>query len=95
MDSRGTSSPQGGQMYRKAWQARGTPENGAGARNADSSSRRPLAPQGVMRSPNRQRLVLLVAMAQPVQKHLLDGFVVGHEHVPNRMTADKVADFFG
>ena len=34
-------------------------------------------------------------VAQPVDKHLLFGFVVGHEQVANASSADKVADFFG
>ena len=40
-------------------------------------------------------LELIFALAQPIQKHLLDRLVVGHEHVADRVSADHVANLFG
>ena len=37
----------------------------------------------------------LVALPEPVQKQLLDRFVVGHHDVADGVSADKVADFLG
>jgi hypothetical protein len=42
-----------------------------------------------------RRSVLVVALAQPVQKHLFNGFVVGHQHVADRVSAHKMADLLG
>ena len=38
---------------------------------------------------------MVVAAAEVVDEHLLDGFVVSHEDVADGVAADKVADFFG
>ena len=40
-------------------------------------------------------LLSFVARAQPIKKHLFDGFVVGHENVTNSVSAHKMANFLG
>jgi hypothetical protein len=56
----------------------------------------PAGRQSASGSTGRQRrnaLLLLVFVAQPIYKHLLDRFIVGHQDVANRMAANEMADF--
>ena len=39
--------------------------------------------------------MVLVAAAEVVDEHLLDGLVIGDQDVADGMPADEVADFFG
>ena len=41
------------------------------------------------------RIIVVFTGTQPIEKHLFDGFVIGHQHVANGVTADEVADFLG
>ena len=45
--------------------------------------------------PPHTTVLTLVAAAEVVDEHLLDGLVVGHEDVADGVSADEVADFFG
>src|SRR5262245_50386397 len=42
----------------------------------------------------RFSLVLFVFVAQPVEEHLFDGLVVGHEHVADGVPANEMANLF-
>ncbi len=47
------------------------------------------------RHKSSRRLVLLIFPAEVIDEHLLDGLVVAHQHVADRMATDEVANFFG